>query len=103
MTTTAEKKRYEFQPKDDEGLKLGRPQVILYDTDAELIEKLTEQNKLVIKEMRNLKKNNRLGVLDTEEIPTTAPRFAKPVEFQKTELTVDEKLILARDLQDPTK
>lgn len=103
MTTTAEKKRYEFQPKDDEGRNLGRPQVILYDTQEELIEKLTEQNKLVIKEMRNLKKNNRLGVIEKEEIPENAPRFAPPVEFHPTELTVDEKISLARDLSDPLK
>lgn len=103
MTTTAEKKRYEFQPKDDEGRNLGRPQVILYDTMEELVEKLTEQNKLVIKEMRSLKKNNRLGILDKEEIPQTASRFAEPVTFKPTELSVDDKIALARDLTDPNK
>jgi hypothetical protein len=103
MTTTAEKKRYEYQPKDDEGRNLGRPQVILYDTQEELIEKLTEQNKSVIKEMRNLKKNNRLGILEKENIPDTAPRFAPPVEFNPTELSVDDRIALARDLTDPLK
>jgi hypothetical protein len=103
MTTTAEKKRYEYQPKDDEGRNLGRPQVILYDTQEELIEKLTEQNKSVIKEMRNLKKNNRLGILEKENIPDTAPRFAPPVEFKPTELSVDDRIALARDLTDPLK
>jgi hypothetical protein len=103
MTATAEKKRYEYQPKDDEGRNLGRPQVILYDTQEELIEKLTEQNKLVIKEMRNLKKNNRLGILESETIPETATRFAPPVEFKPTELSVDDRIALARDLTDPLK
>jgi hypothetical protein len=103
MTTTAEKKRYEYQPKDDEGRNLGRPQVILYDTQEELIDKLTEQNKSVIKEMRNLKKNNRLGILEKETIPDTAPRFAPPVEFKPTELSVDDRITLARDLTDPLK
>jgi hypothetical protein len=103
MTATAEKKRYEYQPKDDEGRNLGRPQVILYDTQEELIEKLTEQNKLVIKEMRNLKKNNRLGIIESETIPETATRFAPPVEFKPTELSVDDRIVLARDLTDPLK
>jgi hypothetical protein len=99
----AEKKRYEYQPKDEEGRNLGRPQVIIYETQDELIQKLTEQNMLVIKEMRNLKKDNRLGILKKEDIPETAPRFAQPVEFHPTELTVDEKIALARDLSDPLK
>jgi hypothetical protein len=99
----AEKKRYEYQPKDDEGRNLGRPQVIIYETQDELIQKLTEQNMLVIKEMRNLKKNNRLGILEKETIPENAPRFSQPVEFHPQELTVDEKIALARDLSDPLK
>lgn len=103
MTTTAEKKRHVYQPVDENGVNLGRPQVILYDTQEELIDKLTEQNKLVIKEMRNLKKNSRLGLLENEEIPETASRYKQPVEFHPTELTVDERIILARDLSDPLK
>jgi hypothetical protein len=103
MTETLPELRYEYQPKDEAGRPLGRPQVIKYHTQEELIQKLTEQNTEVIRQMRILKRKNIDGVVEQENIPETAPIYIEPVTFKPRELTPEEKYALARDLQDPTK
>jgi hypothetical protein len=103
MTETLPELRYEYQPKDEEGRPLGRPQVIKYHTQEELIQKLTDQNTSVIREMRILKRRNIDGVVEREEIPATAPHYTEPVAFEPRALADDERLAVARDLQDPAK
>lgn len=96
-----EEKTYTYQPTDEAGRTLGGVQVIKYHTVDELTQKLTEQNTLLVRKLRETTKKNRLGIQDSEEIPQTAPRFDNPVEFAPRHLTADERVKLSRDLLDP--
>lgn len=95
--------RHEYQPTDELGRPLGGKQVIKYRTHDELVQKLTEQNILIQRRLREEKKKNQLGITETAEIPADAPRFDGAAEFNPRELSADEKVILSRNLLDPEK
>lgn len=106
ITTTVEvveEKRYTYQPKDEDGRPIGAPQVIKYHTQDELADKLSEQNTLLIRKLREETRKNRLGILDKDDIAEDAPRFEEIVEFNPRQLTNDELYELSRDLIDPEK
>ena len=96
-----ETKSYEYQPTDDAGRPLGGKQVLKYTTSEELIEKMQEQNVLLLRRLRAETKKNRLGISDTDEISSESPRYQTPVEFTPRQLTPDERVALSRDLLDP--
>lgn len=95
--------RYEYQPSDELGRPLGAKQVIKYTNHEELAAKLTEQNTLLIRKLREETRKNRLGVLDTETIPDDAPRYEEPFSIQPRVLTAEERVQISRDLLDPDK
>jgi len=94
---------YTYQPKDESGRPLGGRQVIKYRTSEELADKLAEQNTLLVRKLRQETRKNRLGVESVDEIPTDAPRFSQPVEFNPRQLSAEERIQLSRDLLDPDK
>lgn len=94
-------KVYEFQPTDEVGRSLGGKQVIKYRTSEELAQKLTEQNVLLVRKLRETTRKNRLGIQEVEDIPVDAPRFDMPVDFTPRHLSPDERVKLSRDLLDP--
>jgi hypothetical protein len=94
--------RYTFQPTDDSGRPIGAPQVIKYTTVEELQQKLTDQNILLIRKLREQTKKVRLGIDEREEISDDAQRFSGPVEFSPRELTEEQRYDIARRLTDPT-
>ena len=94
-------KEYRFQPKDEQGRKLGGEQVIKYKTNEELADKLAEQNTFLVRKLREQTRKNRLGISDTENIPEGATKFELPLEFKARQLTPDERVQLSRDLLDP--
>lgn len=94
-------KEYRYQPKDEQGRKLGGEQVIKYKTNEELAEKLVEQNVNLVRALREQTRKNRLGIVDTENIPEGAAKFEVPLEFNPRALTPDERIQFSRDLLDP--
>lgn len=92
---------YEYQPTDEHGRPIGGRQVIKYRTPDELAKKFEKANIELQRELRKLKKNQRLGIVEEETIPADAPRFDSVVEFNPRELSADERVRLSRDLSDP--
>lgn len=98
-----EEKTHVYQPTDELGRALGGKQVIKYRTHDELVQKLTDQNILVVRKLREQTRKQRLGIVDAEQIPDDAPRFDSIVEFAPRELNAEECIQLSRDLLDPEK
>lgn len=96
-----EQKRYEYQPSDEQGRPIGGRQVILYTSSEELAEKLSDQNTLLIRKLREETRKNRLGIQDKEEISQEAQRFEAPLEFSPRVLTQEERYRIAREINDP--
>ena len=96
-----EEKIYEYQPTDENGRPVGGKQVIKYRTPDELTFKLTEQNTLLIRKLREQTKKARLGQVDTDVIEDSAPRFQNPVEFKPRQLSYEDRVKLSQDLLDP--
>jgi len=93
--------RYEYQPTDESGRPIGGKQVIKYTTPEELAGKLTEQNTLLVRKLREATRKNRLGILDDEQVPDEAQRFEEPVDFKPRTLSAEERIQLSRDILDP--
>jgi hypothetical protein len=92
--------RHEYQPTDEHGRALGGKQVILYTTPDELATKLTEQNVLLIRKLREEGRKRRLGIED-EAAPDTMERMQNPIEFKERNLSTDERFALTQQLNDP--
>lgn len=94
---------YVYQPKDEDGRPIGGKQVIKYNTPEELTEKLTEQNTLLIRKLRQETRKNRLGIIEDEELGEDVQRLEDPLEFAPRDLSQEELYEISRDLIDPTK
>lgn len=88
--------RYEYQPTDEHGNRLGGKQVILYTTPDELAEKLTKQNVELVRKLRQVTKENRLGK-PAESLPDNLERLSAV----RKPLTVDERYAISQDLNSP--
>lgn len=96
--------RYEWQPTDANGKSMGGKQVITYKNQEELIQKFTEQNNLILRQMRKLSNDVKLGLTPDVEVPESAKRLPKNFDgFKPKTLTVDERFELTQDLNDPAK
>ena len=96
--------RYEWQPTDENGRPLGGKQVIIYKTNEEMIQKFTEQNNSILRQMRKLSRDARLGLTPEEDVPQSAPRLPTNFgSFKPKQLTVGERFQLTQDLNDPEK
>ena len=95
--------RYEYQPTDEQGRPLGGRQVIKYTTQDELTTKLVEQSTSLLRQLRKVNRENRLGIAPEENISKDAQRFDGIIEFKPKDLNVDERFQLAQDLNDPEK
>jgi hypothetical protein len=96
--------RYEWQPTDEMGKPFGGKQVLIYKTHEELIKKFTEQNNSILRQMRKLSRDARLGLTPEQEVPTRAKRL--PENFgglKPKQLNADERYQLTQDLNDPAK
>src|SRR5258708_29617059 len=65
----ADKKKYSFQPKDEEGRPLGGIQVIEYESDQELADKLAKNYEEAQRHIRKLRRDMKLGNYEQESIP----------------------------------
>jgi hypothetical protein len=96
--------RYEWQPTDENNIPLGGRQVIIYKTQEELIQKFTDQNTSILRQMKKLSRDARLGLTPEADVPASAARLPKNFEgFKPKHLSVDERFQLQQDLQDPAK
>ena len=96
--------RYEYQPTDEQGRPMGGRQVIKYTTPDELTMKLVEQNNQILRQLRKVNRDNRLGISQSESIPDTAQKFDSAfIELKPKDLNVDERFQLTQDLNDPEK
>src|ERR1022692_53096 len=93
--------RYEYQPTDAEGRAIGAKQVIKYTTHDELVQKLQEQNSLLVRKLREQTKKVRLGIEEREEMPEGIKHAEEFVQFTPRELSDDERYDIARRLADP--
>jgi hypothetical protein len=93
--------RFEYQPTDEQGRPIGGRQVIKFRTEQERVEKLVEQNTLLIRQLRKVNREKVLGI--EEALPTDAEKFDKVIEFKSTDLSSDERFQLSRELNDPSK
>ena len=93
-------KRHEWQPTDENGKPIGGKQVIIYRTEAELLEKMQEKSVLLLRQLRKERREKAVGV--PEEV-NDAEKFQNVVEFKPRELTADERFQLAQGLVDPEK
>lgn len=96
-------KRYEYQPTDEQGRPLGGKQVIVYKTQDELVEKLTTNQVELIRKLRTVTREQRLGIKPNESIPNDAERFDGVVEFKPRELSATERFEISQQLNDPEK
>src|ERR1035437_2355494 len=97
-----EEKRYTYQPTDDQGRTLGGPQVIVYTTEQELVEKMTKNSIELIRKLRSVTRENRLGKY-VEDLPTELDRLPSTVQFTEKPLSAEDRYSIAQDMNDPAK
>ena len=98
-----EEKRYSYQPTDEQGRALGGPQVIVYTTEQELVEKMTKNSIELIRKLRSVTRDNRLGKFATEDLPEDSEKLPPTVQFSEKPLTAEERYSISQDMNDPTK
>jgi hypothetical protein len=104
VAPTPVEQRYEYQPTDEQGRPMGGKQVIKYTTQDELTTRLVEQNSQILRQLRKVNRNARLGITEAESIPDSAQRFdMNLLELKPKDLNVDERFQLTQDLNDPEK
>ena len=96
-------KRYTYQPTDENGHNLGGPQVIVYTTEQELVEKMTKNSIELIRKLRSVTKDNRLRRFSAEDIPSDMEKLPATVEFHAKPLSAEERYTISQDLNDPAK
>ena len=94
-------KRYEYQPVDEHNRPLGGKQVILYTTELELVEKLRDQNMELVRKMRTLSRENRLGRGTKDEIAPEIEKIQPLVNFAEKPLSAEERFAISQELNDP--
>ena len=97
-----EQKRYSYQPTDEHNRPLGGVQVILYTTEQELAEKLVHQNVELIRKLREVTRDNRLGRVQREE-SVESDSLPPTIEFAEKPLTAEERYAISQDMNDPAK
>src|SRR5580658_3766794 len=99
--------RYEYQPVDKHGRKVGGLQCIKYKTQDELIKKLTDNHIEAIRWGREEHAARVIGKPvedDGLDIPADAERgTVEFVELKAKSLTADERFSIIQDMQDPAK
>jgi len=94
-------KRYEYQPVDEHQRPLGGRQVILYNTQDELVEKLQAQNVELIRKLRSVSRDNRLGRTQKDEIAPEIERIQPLINFVEKPLSPEDRFTISQQLADP--
>jgi hypothetical protein len=91
--------RYEFQPTLEDGTPIGGTQVVEADTQDGVVDALKESYTHLYRKNRELLRKEKLEGKAPEGVKAAAPE----VTFQPRSLTAEERMRLARDLNDPEK
>lgn len=94
--------RYEYQPTDEQGRPLGGKQVIKYRTPDELATKLANQNIELVRKLREVTRQQRLGIND-EKLPDDTEFYSNKSDLVEKTLSPEETFQLSQDLNDPAK
>ena len=94
-------KRYRYQPVDEHQRPLGGEQVILYNTQDELVEKLQAQNVELIRKLRSVSRDNRLGRTQKDEIAPEIERIQPLINFVEKPLSPEDRFTISQQLADP--
>jgi hypothetical protein len=103
VETTNKEFEYRYQPQDELGRNLGSVQVFKGKTVQEVLDKVADANKHLIKLNRELTRKNRLGEFEQDQLPEGTVLVTNNQLLQPKELTVEEKAQFARDILDPEK
>lgn len=90
---------YRFQPRLDDGTAIGGEQVVYGATHDELMDKAAENYNNLYRKNRELLRQEKLA----GKAPEGSVQAAPQVSFQPRPLTAQERMTLARDLNDPEK
>lgn len=94
---------YEYQAVDEYNRPLGAKQIFRGTSVQEVLDKVANANKELIKLNRNLNRRIRLGEFEEDQLPNDAARLTNNQLLQPRELTLEEKAKFARDILDPEK
>ena len=95
-------KRYKYQPTDELGRPIGGEQVIKYTTPEELADKLKDQNVLILRQLREVTRKQKLGISDEVALPDDV-ELENFVEPKPRVLSAEERFQLSQDMNDPEK
>jgi hypothetical protein len=98
---STEQKRFEYQPVDEHGRPIGGKQVILYTTEDEKFEKMVTMNQQLIRQLRKVTRDNRLGINQPESIAENSEKAPTLLDFKGRSLTAQERFDLSQKLNDP--
>ena len=99
--TELPEKLHRYQPKDELGRPSGGEQVIKYRTMEELVQKLTENHSRSTVELKKRTREQSVANVTANDVPDDARKFKGFVDFKPRVLSADERVALARDLQNP--
>jgi hypothetical protein len=94
---------YEYQAVDEYNRPLGAKQIFKGSTIQEVLDKVAQANKNLIKLNRELNRRVRLGDFEKDTLPNDAAKITSTQILQPRELSIDEKAQFARDILDPEK
>lgn len=94
---------YEYQALDEFDRPLGAKQIFKGKDAVEVLGKVAEANKNLIKLSRDLKKKITLGIQEDQDVPTEMKRISGPLAFESKQLSDSEVAEISRDLLDPAK
>jgi hypothetical protein len=94
---------YEYQAVDEHNRPLGAKQIFKGATIQEVLDKVAQANKNLIKLNRELNRRVRLGDFEKENLPNDAAKITQTHLLKPRELTIEEKAQFARDILDPSK
>lgn len=94
-------KRYEYQPKDEQGRPLGGAQVIEYTDEADLQRKWAAKEELLVRRLREVTRKQKLGI-DDNPTPTDAQFLNTAADLQEKPLSPEQVFEVTQKLNDPT-
>jgi hypothetical protein len=101
VTEEAPEQIFSWQPEDEHGRPMGGRQVIKYRTQEEKDAKLIKANNEILRQLRKVTRENRLGIKTEENIPADAQRLDSFVELKPKELNAEERFNLVQKLNNP--
>lgn len=102
VSTEVKEFEIRYQAVDDLGRPLGAEQVFRGKSQQEVLDKVAEANKNLIKLNRELNRKIRLGEFEQDQLPPEASKITNTL-LQPKQLSPEEKAQFARDILDPEK